>query len=198
MRLRAELGVSDYDYLPLETAVTCIPNCEFLSLRHVPSIPFEVLIYFRTDGYHIGAFALPDERGVKIVYNDAHPPNAVRVNVMEELFHLRLGHKPDILSVVSRNGRHRTYDVGKEDEALGCAVATLVPFAGLHAMLSRQMHIRRIAEHFAVPVEVVERRIGSTNLGDLMNAQLHRFALMPEDLANPLALSTVNTRITEC
>jgi hypothetical protein len=53
-------------------------------------------------------------------------------------------------------------------EAYGCATATLVPFAGLEAMLARQTHIARIAEHFAVEVDVVQERIGATNLDDLL------------------------------
>ena len=181
MRLRAELNYSDYGYLPLENALKCVPNCDVLSTRHIPGIAYEDLIHFRTVGYHVGAFAIRDEHGIKIVFNDAHPPACVRVNVMEELFHLRLGHIPDLLSVIPVDGKHRTHDVMKEREAYGCAIASLVPFAGLQAMLARHAHIERIAEHFFVPAEVVRERIGATNLGDLANAQLRQLALIPND-----------------
>ena len=77
------------------------------------------------------------------------------------------------------DGRYRTHDVSRELEAYGCATAALVPLAGLHLMLARQTHIARIAEHFAVHVDVVHERIGATNLGDLMNAQFKQFALAP-------------------
>lgn len=179
-KLRAQVGVSDFEYLPLERAITCLPNCEVLGLRHVPGITLQLLIHARTKAYStFGAFARRDGGSIQIVFNDAHPPNTVRVNVMEELFHVRLGHKPDVLTLIPREGRHRTHDASKEGEAYGCATAALVPFAGLHAMLARHMHIARIAEHFAVDVDIVHERIGVTNLGDLMNAQFRQFGHTP-------------------
>jgi hypothetical protein len=104
----------------------------------------------------------------------------VRVNVMEEVFHILLGHEPDLLTVIPRAGRYLAHDVHRELEAYGCATASLVPFAGPHAMLGKSGLISpRIAEHFAVPADVVRERIGATELGDLMNMQLRQFALAP-------------------
>ena len=100
---------------------------------------------------------------------------------MEEIFHVRLGHRPDILTVVPVDGRHRTYDASAENEAYGCAIASLVPFSGLQAMLARQTHIARIAEHFCVTVGVIEERIGAADLGELMNTQFRQMALVPID-----------------
>jgi hypothetical protein len=182
MRLRAQVGVADYAYLPLELAVTSVPNCEVLALRHVPGMTLQMLSYARTDAYQsFGALARRDGETIQIVFNDAHHPHTIRVNVMEELFHIRLGHKPDLVTLVPREGRYRTHDANREMEAYGCATAALVPFAGLQAMLARQTHIARIAEHFAVPIDVVQERIGTLNLGDLINAQFRQYALVPED-----------------
>jgi hypothetical protein len=61
------------------------------------------------------------------------------------------------------DGRFRTYNQQNEDEAYGCAIAALVPFAGLQDMLARGTHICRIAEHFVVPVSVVEERVAATS-----------------------------------
>jgi hypothetical protein len=181
MCLRAEVGISNFEYLPLDLAVTCLPNCEVLGLRHVPGISLQMLVHARTKAYEtFGALARRDGENLQIVFNDAHPPYTVRVNAMEELFHLRLGHEPDLLTLAPRDGRYRTHDANKELEASGCATAALVPFAGLYAMLTRQTHIARIAEHFAVTVDVVHDRIGATNLGDTMTAQFRHFALVPE------------------
>lgn len=94
-----------------------------------------------------------------------------------EIFHVRLGHRPDVLTIVPINGNCRTYDAKKESEASGCAIAALVPFSALQVMLAQRVHIRRIAEHVAVPVEVVHERIGATGLGYLMNAQLVQLSL---------------------
>lgn len=180
MRFRAELGVSDFECLPLDRAAATVPNGEVLALKHVPGVTLEQLRYAREEGFkRVGAMATRIDDEVKIVFNCAHPPERVCVNVMEEIWHVRLGHRPSIVSLVPINGRHRTYDVVIEREAYGCGIATLAPLAALYAMLTQQIHIRRIAEHFFVPVEVVEERIAATNLGDLMNAQFRQFALLP-------------------
>jgi hypothetical protein len=177
-RLRVQVGASDFEYLALERAVTCLPNCAVLSLRHVPGMTLQMLSYARTQGYdRFGAFARRDGDVIQIVYNDAHHPCTIRANVMEELFHVRLGHKPDIMTLVPTNGRFRTHDANREREAYGCAIAALVPYAGLRAMLASQMHLLRVAEHFAVTVDVVQERIAATNLGELMNMQLRGFAV---------------------
>lgn len=180
IRLRAELRISELVELPLDLARTSLPNCEILGLRHVPGMTLKMLSYARTDGYNrFGAFARRDGDSIQIVFNDAHHPFQARVNVMEELFHLRLGHRPDLLSFVPVNGNCRTYNAKNEREAYACAIASLVPFAGLHALLAQQAHIRRIAEQYAVPVDVVQERIEATDLGDMINAQFQQFALVP-------------------
>ncbi len=149
MRFRAELKISDFDYLPIERAVQSMPNCEVLALKYLPNITMEELRYAREEGYlRFGALAKRVGDSIKIVFNDEHPPQQVCVNVMEEVFHVRLGHRTDIVSRVAVAGNHRTYDAVVEEEANGCGIATLVPFAGLQAMLAQQMHVRRIAGHF--------------------------------------------------
>jgi hypothetical protein len=95
----------------------------------------------------------------------------VRVHLLEEVFHILLGHPPDQLRLYAIDGRYRTYDPRKEDEAYGCAIAALVPFLGLQDMLARDIHLGRIAEHFVVPLSVVEERIAATNLGHLTSAR---------------------------
>lgn len=187
MRFRADLGISEFVELPLDVAARAIPGCEVLGLRHLPGVTFQDVIYARTVGYHrVSALAKRIEDSIYVVFNDAHPVAQVRVNVMEEIFHVLLGHRPDIVTVVPRDGRCRTHDAKNEAEAEGCAKAALVPFAPLQAMLARQTHIARIAEHFGVSIDLIHDRIGATRLGDLMNAQFRQFALVPEQYAATL------------
>jgi hypothetical protein len=181
IRFRDEVGVSDNEELPLNVAARAIPGCEIKGHRHIPGIPYEEVVRLRTEGYRsFSALAARIEGIVHIVYNDEHHPREVRVNVMEEIFHVLLGHRPDIVTLVPRDGRHRTYDSSKEAEAEAYAKAALVPYPALFAMLAQQTHIERIAEHFAVPIEVVQERIGATDLGDMMNAQFLQYALLPQ------------------
>ena len=137
--------------MPLERAAAVLPNGEMLALKRVPNVTVEVPRHAREEGYlRFGALAMRIEDSIAIVFSCAHPPEEVCVNVMEEIWHLRLGHRPDIVSLVPIDDRHRTYNAANEDEAYGCAIAALVPVAALYSMLTQQMHIRRIAVLFFV------------------------------------------------
>jgi hypothetical protein len=178
IRFRAHLNVSEYCYLPLELALTRLPNAEVIGLKHVPGMTLDILSRARTTQYRsFGALARREGDKIQIVFNDAYDPRVICVNVMEEVFHVLLGHQPDILRIVPIAGRHRTYDISKEDEAYGCAIATLVPFAGLYAMLTQRLPVARIAEHFFVPINVIQERIAATDLGHLANQQFLQLAL---------------------
>jgi len=179
MRLRAELNVVDLDPLEQDRALSLIPNCQVWALKNIPGLPFEVVNHFRTAGYQLGAFAYRDADGDRqIVFNDAHPPSHVRVHLMEEFFHFRLGHAPDLVRLYPIDGRHRTHSNAKEDEAYGCGMAALVPSPGLEALLVRGYDLRRIAEHYVVPLHVVDLRVAATKLGHLVSATAHQLPLL--------------------
>jgi hypothetical protein len=179
MRLRAELNISDLDPLDQGRALSLIPNCHVWALKNIPGLPFEFVNHFRTDGYQLGAFAYRDADGDhQIVFNDAHQPAHVRVHLMEEFFHIRLGHRPDVVRLYPTDGRHRTHSSAKEDEAYGCGIAALVPLGGLETLLVRGWDLRRITEHFVVPLDVVELRVAATNLGHLVSSTSRQLPLL--------------------
>ena len=184
MRLRTELVLSDLDSLAHEHALSLIPNCEIWALKNVSRLPYEHVVHFRTEGFKFGAMAFRDADGdLMIVFNDAHPPADVRVHLMEEFFHIRLGHLPDAIRLYPQNGKHRTHDYAKEEEAYGSGIAALVPYGGLEAMLARGVHIARIAEHFGVPVSVIEHRISVTRLEHLMSSPQTQLSLLTSTYA---------------
>jgi hypothetical protein len=178
MDLRKELRIDEFCCLSQEQALGLIPDCEIHAVKNIDGILFETRVEFYTHGRHIGAFAFKIGRAVKIVFNDSYPVTAVRVHIMEEFFHLRLGHPPDTVRLYAIDGRFRTHNQKNEDEAYGCAIASLVPFLGLQDMLARGVHPSRIAEHFVVPLSVVEERIAATDLGylDSTSTQLRLLA----------------------
>jgi hypothetical protein len=179
MELRVELGIGASGPLSHERALARIPDCDVRPIKHVKGLPFRDWIHFNTHGLHIGAFAFRNSAGrIQIVFNDAHSPPAVRVNLMEECFHIRLGHPPDKLRLYPSDGRHRTYCEIKEDQAYGCGIAALVPIEGLEAMLARGTHLARIAEYYVVPISVVEERISATRLGALATARAAQLSLL--------------------
>lgn len=180
MLLRAELNISVLDPLEQDRALSLIPNCQVWALKNIPGLPFEVVTHFRTAGYQLGAFAYQDADGDRqIVFNDAHPPAHVRVHLMEELFHFRLGHAPDVVRLYPIDGQYRTHNNAKEDEAYGCGIAALVPTVGLEALLVRGYDLRRIAEHYVVPLHVVDLRVAANKLGHLVTPTASQLSLLP-------------------
>jgi hypothetical protein len=180
MRLRSELGISDEQCLSHELAIGLVPRCEVWALKNVPNVPFEHVIHFRNMARQFGAFAYKDKDGdYRIVFNDSYPPEAVRVYLMEEFYHIRLGHPFDTVRVYSEETKgHRTHCDAKEKEAYGCGAAALVPYGGLESMLARGEHIGRIAEHYFVPLAVVEHRLSVTGLSDLLSNSPRQLSLL--------------------
>jgi Zn-dependent peptidase ImmA (M78 family) len=180
MRLRQELGISDDLCLSHESALNLIPRCEVWALKHIPNLPFEHVIHFRNMARQFGAFAFKDQDGdFRIVFNDSYPPEAVRVYLMEEYFHIRLGHPFDTVRLYAEKERgHRTHSDAKEREAYGCSVAALVPYCGLELMLANGDHVARIAEHYYVPRSVVEYRVSATGLSDLIDSPMRQLSLI--------------------
>jgi hypothetical protein len=180
MRLRLELGISDDQCLSHELALALIPRCEVWALKNVPNVPFEHIVHFRNMARQFGAFAYKDlDDDYRIVFNDSYPPEAVRVYLMEEFYHIRLGHPFDKVRIYAEDTKpHRTHSDVKEREAYGCGVAALVPFGGLESMLARGEHIGRIAEHYFVPLSVVEHRLSVTGLCELLAQSPRQLSLL--------------------
>jgi hypothetical protein len=180
MRLRSELRLSDDQCLNHDDALRLIPGCEIWALKNIPGLPFEHVVHFRENPRQFGAFAYKDPDGdYRIVFNDSYPHEAVRVHLMEEFFHIRLGHPFDLLRLYPAAERsHRTHSKAKEEEAYGCSVASLVPYGGLEAMLARGHHLARIAERYSVPLSVVEHRVGVTGLSDLVGTSSRQLSLL--------------------
>jgi Zn-dependent peptidase ImmA (M78 family) len=102
---------------------------------------------------------IPCDGMMLIVYNDSHPPRRTRATLMEEFFHLWLGHRPSRLKVFSNGESKRDFDRAKESEAYGSGAAALVPYQPLRAMLQKRDSVHAIADHFLVSEQLVEFRI---------------------------------------
>jgi len=168
--IRQELNLDDSERLPHDRALALLPNLhvhEFSRLaveqRHVD--------HMRTAGYKewSGLAHTKPDGSHHIIVNDAHQGHDARVTLMEEFFHLYLGHPTETIRRYPAKGHHRSYNEAKEREAYGCALASLVPYYGLAGFLSQGVHHARIAERFDVSVPVVRERISMTSLGDLSN-----------------------------
>ena len=178
-RLRSELNLSDYESLEQHRAFALIPRCSVSAIKNIPGLDFNWISHFRISPNQVSAFAhrCPDGHYF-IVFNDAHPPPLVRVYLMEEYFHIKLGHSPDIVRLYPLDGAHRTYNEIKENEAYGCGLAALLPFHGVSDMLSAGYDLRRIAEHYVVPVSAVEERITLARLSHLIQYPSRQLPLL--------------------
>lgn len=100
-----------------------------------------------------------------IVLNSTHASTRQHATLMEELFHIRLGHKPCRVFQCPETGiMRREFDSKIEVEARHSAFASLVPFAALRDMLHSGGTIESIAEHFCVSIDVVNFRLNVTKL----------------------------------
>jgi Zn-dependent peptidase ImmA (M78 family) len=114
---------------------------------------------------------IPCPEMILVVYNDSHPPRRTRATLMEEFFHLWLGHRPTRLKVFSDGKSKRDFDRAKESEAYGSGAAALVPYKALREMLTKGSAVRVIADHFLVSEQLVEFRIRVCKLASLRGAR---------------------------
>ncbi len=102
-----------------------------------------------------------------VVYNGFHSETRVRATLMEEFFHLWLGHAPTRIRLHADGAGGRDFDGGKESEAYGSGAAALVPYESLRKMLSAGMDIGAIGRHFNVSDQLVGFRVKVAKLSSL-------------------------------
>jgi transcriptional regulator with XRE-family HTH domain len=100
----------------------------------------------------------PDNENWVVLLNDSHTVERQRVTVLEEFWHILLGHKlTKIARVAEAYGR--TYDKAEEHDAYYLASATLLPKAAMIDALSKNRSSEQIARTFGTSSELVDYRI---------------------------------------
>jgi Zn-dependent peptidase ImmA (M78 family) len=127
----------------------------------------EHLLGEAVDKWSGGACTLPD--GMKLVIlNPNHGRARTNATLMEEICHVFLGHKPNRLSVVTKDEHgkvmNRDYRKADEEAAYGVGAAALVPFRSLKKFVYTRKTSAEIARHFRVSRELVEYRLKVTRL----------------------------------
>ena len=157
--LREDLALSLDDELPHTQAYSLVPHVTVLPHGEVPAAA-----KFGGGRSSWSGFSLRiDDETELVLYNDAHPITRVRATLMEEFFHLRLGHERSVVRVLS-NGASRSYNALIEHAAFGSGAAALVPYNALKRLLEEGQSIKAIASRFAVSHELVEYRLKVTKL----------------------------------
>lgn len=157
--LRDDLGIALDEELPHDSAFDLLPGATVLPHGAVPAAAVHIEA-LRADGgkaWSGMALVLPGGHEL-VIYNDAHPLTRVRATLMEEFFHIRLGHPRSRLRLHSEDGAFRSYNPEIEHQAYGSGAAALVPYQPLHAMVARGDSPEQIAHHFGVSRELVVYR----------------------------------------
>jgi Zn-dependent peptidase ImmA (M78 family) len=111
-----------------------------------------------------------------VLLNDCHTPERQRVTLLEEFWHILLGHKlTKIARVAEAYGR--TYDKVEEHDAYYLASATLLPRSAMIKAVDRKMSSAEIAGEFGASPELVDYR-------------LKRLGLWREHVGKKVALSS--------
>ena len=162
--LREELGLRSEEALAVDEAFSLMPRVRVSALSSVP-LAQRHIDWLTGDGakeWSGAAIPLPDEE-VLVVYNDIHPETRSRATLMEEFFHLRLGHPPSTVRVHVEAGR-RIFDPKVEGEAYASGCASLVPFRSLRECVRRGDGASAIARQFNVSTALVDYRLKVTRL----------------------------------
>jgi transcriptional regulator with XRE-family HTH domain len=93
-----------------------------------------------------------------ILLNDSHSLERQRVTILEEYWHILLGHKLTRIARVA-DAYGRTYDKPEEHDAYYLAAATLLPKAAIIDAVGKQSTSEQIARTFGTSPELVEYRI---------------------------------------
>ena len=93
-----------------------------------------------------------------ILLNDGHAIERQRVTVLEEFWHILLGHKLTKIARVAE-GYGRTFDKSEEDDAFYIASATLLPKAAIIKAVAQNLSSQQIATKFGTSPDLVDYRI---------------------------------------
>lgn len=169
--VRHELSLALNSQLSHEDTFRLLPDV-YVVPHTALDIPKEIADRFR--GPKSGRWSgmcVPCPSGETLVlYNDSHPIRRIRATLMEEFFHLWLGHPTTRLRILSNYSAVREFDAVKESEAYGSGAAALVPYKPLREMLQAKHPTHKIADHFNVSKQLVEFRAKVTKLSRLLVA----------------------------
>ncbi len=163
--LRDDLGLGLDVRLPTEAAFKLLSDVLVVPHGELPAAQV-YLDHFRDGGRSAwSGMGIPlPEGGTMVLFNDSHPPARIRSTLMEEFFHLRLGHPATSIRFYGGDEAHRTHDPAVEGEAYGSGAAALVPYRALRTMLKARQPVGRIARLFEVSADLVIFRAKVTKL----------------------------------
>jgi Zn-dependent peptidase ImmA (M78 family) len=156
LELREELESDLSQPLDHIAAFALLPHVSVAPHGEIPAAAV-FIEHLRTAGAGSwSGLSMPLEDGRELViYNDAHPLTRTRATLMEEFFHIRLGHPRSAVRLLAAHAAGRTFNAQVEDEAYQSGAAALVPYWALRQAVDSGHSAHRIAKQFHVSRDLV-------------------------------------------
>ena len=162
---RTELRLRAIDPLPAERLAEVI-GVQIWTPAQIPGVPPECLkTLLHDDPESWSAITLRFPGADLIIVNSAHSKARQASNLMHELAHLLLGHRPSRVDV-SEDGPLllRTHDQSQEEEANWLSGCLLLPRPCLLSILRNGGATRESAERFGVSLDMLTYRLRVTGV----------------------------------
>ncbi|MBE3558173.1 MAG: ImmA/IrrE family metallo-endopeptidase [Ktedonobacteraceae bacterium] len=151
-----------YDPLPARRLAQHL-KIQVISPADIPGIDESLLQCLLAEDAGWSALTLPIGEGKHvIIYNPTHAATRYESDVMHELAHLLLGHRPIHFHRLSGGLLVREYRVTDEEAAKYLGGCLQIPARGLDWAFQRDMTLQEIAEHFGASVQMVRYRCNMT------------------------------------
>jgi hypothetical protein len=153
-----------YAYAPLPaTKLAALLAVSLIGPNEIPDFDTNQimsLLKMDSSGWSAVTITVPGQKPL-IIYNPLHAPTRHEANIMHELAHLILDHKPIVIQAKLPFLR-QSYRSDDEEEAKylgGCLQVTRI---GLDWAIGRNMSRQQISDHFGASPEMVQYRLNLT------------------------------------
>lgn len=159
-KFRADLGITEDG--PVDPLMLDVEGIDVIRLRDSECLDRKTVVVLSGEASgEWSAMSVPldlDEDRWAVLLNDTHGIERQRVTLLEEYWHILLGHK---LTKVARiaEAYGRTYDKAEEHDAYYLASATLLPKRAVAEAVAGKQDSAKIGRHFGTSPELVDYRI---------------------------------------
>jgi len=163
--LRAELGLTKTDPLPPQTLADYL-EVRFWTPRQIQGLSQEALkILLQTEKGNWSAVTVSYNGLDAIMYNPTHSPGRQSSDIMHELSHILIGHKPSTV-LLSPDGvlALRSFDRKQEDEANWLSGCLLLPRPALLFIMQSGMNQDEACQRYQVSDDLLTYRLNITGV----------------------------------
>lgn len=160
MGLRKELGLDDQ--VPVDPLRIRAEGVEILTIGEIEDISADVTAHLGgrgKDKWSAMSVPVDEEKDTWIIVrNEAHQLARQNVSILEEFWHILLGHRLTKIALVA-GVYGRTFGETEEHDAFYLAAATLIPENVIRVTVREKKDVRHIAQHYGASTELIEYRI---------------------------------------